>query len=50
MGRDTEELIIKWLDRRPMRKEGMNCIGIGNLEHRQLQVADMFCQYLARGC
>ena len=32
--RDTEESTIRWSCRRPMRKEGMNSIKIGDLENR----------------
>ena len=48
MDRDTEELTIRWLNRRPMRKERMNVIGMGDMGNRQPQLADIvFCQYLA---
>ena len=52
MNRDTEELTIRWLGRRPMRKEGMNGIGTGDLQNRQPQGADIvifpvFCKRLS---
>ena len=47
--RETEKLSIRWLSRRPMRKEGMNGMKTGHLENRQPQVADtVFCLYFAR--
>ena len=37
MDRDTNESAIRWLHRRPMRKEGINATGTGDLDNRKLQ-------------